>query len=194
MMSQQNAPSSLLLIGIHREELAFGQEVARKLDPAQVAVLTIPDGISGKRPLPDQLFRYRALHRALYLQLLPHVQGRHRLLIDLHTGLDPDGPSADLICADPGLCKRLEAEVKADDSLAREEVRVIPLGAETQSVHARTVIPKQIWKNPDFYYLCIEIYLPDRGQWDDKGAELALKLIDIAAGTVKRPPTANSAS
>ncbi|SFB63287.1 hypothetical protein [Azotobacter beijerinckii] len=45
-----NTPQTLLVIGIHREELAFGQTVARDVDPAQVAVLEIPEGLSGQPP------------------------------------------------------------------------------------------------------------------------------------------------
>jgi hypothetical protein len=98
---------TVLLIGIHREELAFGRAVARGLDDPGIAVLEIPEGLSGRRPRPDQRFHYETLHRALCLQLLPHLAGHCRLLIDLHTGLDRQGPSADLMCADCGRRKKL---------------------------------------------------------------------------------------
>jgi hypothetical protein len=99
----------LLVIGIHREERAFGRMVAEGLVSERVQVLTVPEGLSGKRPLIDQQFKYETLHRALYLQLLPCVQGRHALLLDLHAGSDPAGPSADLICVDARL-RSLPAE------------------------------------------------------------------------------------
>lgn len=98
---------TLVVIGIHREELAFGREVVRGLPIGEVDVLEIPDGLSGRRPLPDQSFRYGTLHRALYLQLLPYLGPSHRLLIDLHSGFDDEGPSADLLCGDGGLRTRL---------------------------------------------------------------------------------------
>jgi len=69
-------PATLLVIGIHREELAFGQAVAASLDPASVQVLAIPDGLSGRHPRSDQGFHWDTLHRVFYLQLRPHVRGQ----------------------------------------------------------------------------------------------------------------------
>lgn len=43
----------LVVIGIHREELVFGREVAAGLAPDEAEVLEIPDGLSGRRPRPD---------------------------------------------------------------------------------------------------------------------------------------------
>lgn len=177
-------PPSLLLIGIHREELAFGRTVADELDPAQIAVLTIPEGISGKRPLADQQFRYEALHHSLYLQLLPHVLNRHQLLIDLHTGFDPLGPSADLICADAALRARLEAAISDNARMASQDIRVIPLGTNTAFPHAHTVIPRRIWGNPAFHYVGLEIYLPEAAEGQDAARKLARELVVMSASCV----------
>ena len=179
-----NAPPTLLVIGIHREELAFGLAVAEMLDPARVAVLTVPEGISGKHPLADQQFRYEALHRALYLQLLPHVKGRYQLLIDLHTGSDPLGPSADLICADAALCARLKAAVRDNVRMTTQDIRVIPLGINTAFPHAHTVIPRQIWENPNFRYVGMEIYLPEVAEEEKAAREFAQELVGITANCV----------
>lgn len=180
-----NSPQTLLVIGIHREELVFGQAVARQLDPAQVAVLEIPEGLSGQPPPAARRFQYEALHRALYLQLLPHVLNRHRLLIDLHSGSDPQ-LGADLICADPALCACLRMALAGAERLAGVEVRVVPLGDESADLHARTIIPPQVWRNPAFHYLGLEIYLPEPARaWPDACA-LARELIAIAAGCAGR--------
>jgi len=178
-------PASLLLIGIHREELAFGLTVAEGLDPAEVAVLTIPEGISGKHPQADQQFRYESLHRALYLQLLPHVLDRYRLLIDLHTGFDPLGPSVDLICADAALRARLDVAIRENAGMSARNIRVIPLGTGTTTdIHARTVIPPQIWGNPAFRYVGMEIYLPEGAEGQQVASELAGELTMIIASCV----------
>ncbi|GAB3375575.1 hypothetical protein [Azotobacter armeniacus] len=174
-------PPTLLVIGIHREELAFGQAVAGGVDPAQVAVLEIPEGLSGQQPPAARRFQYEALHRALYLQLLPHVLNRHRLLVDLHSGFDPQ-LGADLICADPVLCACLRTAVAGAERLAGTEVRVVPLGDEGADLHARTIIPPQVWRNPAFHYLGLEIYLPETSQAWPSARELARELIAIAAG------------
>lgn len=180
-----NSPPTLLVIGIHREELAFGQAVAGGVDPAQVAVLEIPEGLSGQPPPVARRFQYEALHRALYLQLLPHVLNRHRLLVDLHSGSDPQ-LGADLICADPALCECLRTALAGGGRLAGAEVRVVPLGDESADLHARTIIPPQVWRNPAFLYLGLEIYLPGPADEWPAACALARELIAIAAGCAGR--------
>lgn len=171
------APAVLLVIGIHREELPFGEIVAADLDRGEIEVLAIPEGLPGRRPRPDQHFRYATLHRELYLQLLPHVTGRHRLMIDLHTGVDPEGPCADVYCRDEGMRACLTS------ALARRggpPVRLVGLGPAQGSPtavdpnaerlpYAATVIPERVWNNEAFGYVGLEIYLaqPGRGQPDE---------------------------
>jgi hypothetical protein len=170
-------PAALVVIGIHREELAFGREVVDGLPAGEADVLEIPDGLSGRRPRPDQCFRYDVVHEALYLQLLPHVCGRHRLLIDLHAGLDENGPCADLICGDAAFGERLRAGLAGGPA----GVRVIVLDTG-DAVRTHTVIPERIWHNPAFLYLCMEIYLPDDGPAQHGAVALAQRLIRLAAG------------
>lgn len=176
----------LVVIGIHREELAFGREVAAALAPDEADVLEIPDGLSGRRPRPDQCFRYDLAHEALYLQLLPHMRGRHRLLVDLHVGADRDGPCADLMCGDVALAERLEAALvhgAPATGASANGVRVIRLGA-VDAIPTRTVIPERVWRNPAFLYLCMEIYLPDDGSARPQAVALARRLIGLAAQCV----------
>lgn len=184
----------LVVIGIHREELVFGREVAAGLAPDEAEVLEIPDGLSGRRPRPDQCFRYDLAHEALYLQLLPHVLGRHRLLVDLHAGIDRDGPCADLMCGDAVLAERLQARlhestgapaagVPVAAGVPMAGVRVIRLGSP-DAVPTRTVIPERIWHNPAFLYLCMEIYLSDDGSARPQAVALARRLIGLAAQCV----------
>ena len=156
-------PRALLVIGIHREELAFGEAVTAGLDRCRIEVLAIPEGLSGRRPRPDQRFQYDTLHRALYLQLLPHVVGHHDLLIDLHTGLDRRGPRADLICAEAEkLAGLLEKSPRWPPSAVHASaVRFVRLGrngdpGEAGVYVAETVIPEKIWRNARFLYVGVE--------------------------------------
>ncbi len=135
---------TLLVIGIHREELAFGQVVAAGLADAPIDVLTIPEGLPGRHPRPDERFRHDTLHRELYLQLLPHARGR-RLLIDLHSGIDPQGPGADIYCRAPERLVRLGAAGAGR----------FPSGS--------TIILAEVWQNPHCLYVGLEIYLPAPG-------------------------------
>jgi hypothetical protein len=152
-------PSTLLVIGIHREELAFGAAVAVGLSRDRIDVLRIAEGLSGRRPRQDQRFHYGLLHRALYLQLLPHVRDRHSLLIDLHTGLAPQAPCADLYSRDIPRLAALLARVR--DLPAQP--RLIPLDPPENGPSTETVIPPEVWRNPRFLYVGLEIYLSRAG-------------------------------
>ncbi len=194
-----HTPATLLLIGIHREELAFGRFVADALDARDAAVLAIPEGLSGRRPRPDQCFQYATLHRALYLQLLPRLTGHYRLLIDLHTGSDDAGPCADVFCANAGLRGTLAADASiASLPRASRAPRIVSLGADTAEPHARTVIPPEIWNNPAFCYLGLELYLPAGTERCHDARELACRLIRAAArwaetaGAANGPPAPQS--
>ncbi|MCO6427163.1 hypothetical protein [Nitrosomonas communis] len=181
------APRVLLVIGIHREELAFGKAVGAMVNAEDVAVLTIPEGISGRHPRADQLFQYERLHQRLYTQLLSHVEGHYMALIDLHSGEDQNGPKADLFCADKSLREQLEQRIREDASLLDRRVRLIPLGAPGL-LHAVTVIPEAIWNNSDFRYIGVEIYLPETKAGRIASCHLANYLIGIVADCFRDEP------
>jgi hypothetical protein len=151
--------ATLLVIGIHREELAFGEAVAAGLDRSRFDVLRIPEGLSGHHPRPDQRFHFDTLHRALYLQLPPHIQARHKRVVDLHTGLDPHGPCADIYSRDTA---RLAESLAKEDGI-QPVPRLISLLPGDGVTSAATVIPPEIWRNPRFLYVGVEIYLPETG-------------------------------
>lgn len=167
-------PSTLLVIGIHREELAFGMAVAAGLNRERIDVLSITEGLSGRHPRPDQRFHYDTLHRALYLQLLPHVRGRHRLLIDLHTGLDHQAPCADIYSRDT---PRL-ASLIAHAAHLSTQPRLIPMDRAQEGLSTETVIPPEVWRNPRFLYVGLEIYLSQAGAGSDADHVYARALIE----------------
>jgi len=107
-LEQPHSCDAVLVIGVHREELAFGDKVAEGLDPSSADLLRIPEGLSGRRPRQDQLFYYETLHRELYHQLAAQIRGRYRLALDLHCGIDEGAPCADLISRNSDLLARIE--------------------------------------------------------------------------------------
>lgn len=169
--------STLLVIGIHREELAFGRAVAEGLDPACVEVLEVSEGLPGRHPLPDERQRHDALHRALYQQLPAHMHG-HRLLIDLHTGIDLRGPAADLYCRAP---ERLAGLLPAVAPAAAP--RLVRLGGDEDGPYppARTVIPDRVWQAPEFLYVGLEVYLAAPGAGTPAEQDYARRLIAALA-------------
>jgi hypothetical protein len=94
--------AGVLVTGIHREELAFGDRVAALVDPEQVDLLRIAHGISNARTGTDGRFYSDTEHREIYLQLRQQLrqqpQWRGFPLIDLHAGVDDHGPCADIYC------------------------------------------------------------------------------------------------
>lgn len=186
-------PATLLVIGIHREELAFGERVAQGLDPRKVAVLRIGEGLSGRRPRPDERFHYDTLHRALYRQLLPLVDESTRLVLDLHTGQDLQGPCADLICARPGLLAERLADTPFRRSSAPGTVRILRLGPDRSTDTAggegearvgRTAVPAEVWRNLRFLYVGVEVFLPEAGAGTPEQQDFARRLVTTLAETL----------
>lgn len=179
----------LLVIGIHREELAFGKAVAEMLKDPQIDVLAIPEGLTGRHPLPNEVFHSEALHGELYRQLIPHMNGR-RLLIDLHTGLNPAGTCADIYCSQPekfagiNVDSAIDADSGVDAATAITHVaqtpRLVRLGGGGEGepmLRGRTIIPKAVWQNPNCLYAGLEVYLTQSGQGSLAEQQYALQLI-----------------
>lgn len=178
-----SAAPVLLIVGIHREELPFGAAVAARLDARRIDVLKIDEGLSGRRPRQDERFHYDTLHRELYLQLLPHVRPWHRLMIDLHTGLDPHAPCADLYSRDIDV---LAARLARAPPLAPAAPRLYALQPEHTAVApraaAQTVIPTEVWRNPRFLYVGLEVYLPESDSMRAVDVDYARAVIDAIGG------------
>ncbi|MCP5426022.1 MAG: hypothetical protein H6970_13290 [Gammaproteobacteria bacterium] len=178
---------TLLVTGIHREELEFGDQVAALLDTHQIGVMRIPEGISHTRPGSEDLFYYNTRHREIYLQLRQQVKAHYRLLIDLHCGLNETGRCADVYCRDPWL---LHGVAQASKPLGLgERLRVVRILGDSEEVEppddfpdillwARTPIPEQIWNNRRFLYVGLEIYLADTGAGQAEDWRYARDLIE----------------
>lgn len=161
---------TVLVTGVHSEELAFGDRVTDRLDTGDIEVLRIPEGVPQRCTDVDQQFYYETRQRELYLQLHQQVKGRYRALIDLHSGLDEDGPSADVYCYASAMLDCIAARLGK-----REPVRLIRIVASDEPMPpasagdgpdggARTRIPQAIWTAGSPLYVGLEIYLPlDRG-------------------------------
>jgi len=178
---------TLLVIGIHREELGFGDRVAALVDRDSIDVLRIPSGIPQARTGTDDHFYSNTQHREIYLQLRQQVKGRYRLLIDLHNGIDESGCCADVFCHDEAFLERLSAQIgqfgderrvrlvkiiAQDDTAARGEERGIA------EVGARTWIPRKIWDDGRPLYVGLETYLPSDGEGEQADWRFALRMID----------------
>lgn len=184
-------PEILVIIGAHRDERVFGERVVAGLDPARFAVLRIEQGIRGDRPTPDGRTAFRNRHHALYLQVLDHVTHEHRLLIDLHAGLDERGPRADVLCADTALLECLASGTVQDELASTGKVRGVRLVASTDLTVlapevdvwpvARPEIPETVWNRDDPRYVGVEVYLRRPGDGSPEDWLLARALIQRIA-------------
>lgn len=188
-----SGPATLLVIGIHREELAFGQQVAAGLEPGEVAVLRIGEGLSGRRPRADERFRYDTLHRELYHQLLSHVRkGGYRLVIDLHTGIDRDGPCADIYCRDAALRRCLGEAMGQAHPAWLPRTRMLPICPTSREPlkqppskvlpYAAGIMPDQVWNNPAFGYAVLEVFLPEHRSQEARDWDYGRGLVRLIAG------------
>lgn len=175
---------ALLVVGIHREERAFGEAVASGLDHTLFDVLVIPDGLSGKRPRPDQRFHFDTLHRALYQQLLPYVSGHYPLLVDLHTGVNEQAFCIDVFCREPARLKQLLAqEQQQTPRVPLRAVQMRQAGEHAAGIVpvAETVIPPTLWRNPNFAYFGMEAFLTAPGSGTSNEQQFTRTLLEQLA-------------
>ncbi len=203
---ESNSPSVLVVVGVHREERAFGEAVAERLPRDRFDLLRIEQGLCNRRPGPHEHDAYRARHRALYAQILEHIQPGHRVVLDLHTGLDEAGPSADVLCADPGLLRCVEpgggdgsgqagsvglpvGKVRGVQLVGDEPASCGIQAAEVSTDPAcsgrwprlRPDIPRAVWCAGPHLYAGIEVYLSTAGDALDTDVAFGAAVVLTAA-------------
>lgn len=187
---------TLLVTGIHRDELGFGDRVATVLPRGAVEVMRIPQGIPQPRRGPGEQFYSRTEHREIYLQLHQQVRGRYRLMIDLHKGLDETGRGAEIFCHDEALLGRIGAALPPG---AATRVRLIRIGTGAGAAaaegpaeaEARTWIPRRIWSGRMPVYVGLEVYLEAEGDGSPEDWRFAAALVDAIRsghGDARRDP------
>ncbi|MGD2118102.1 MAG: hypothetical protein PVG66_07075 [Chromatiales bacterium] len=194
-------PETLLVTGIHREELGFGDHVAALLDSELIQVMRIPRGISHSRRAHDELFYFNARHREIYLQLHQQVRGRFRLLIDLHCGVNEAGRCADVYCHDQALLDYVSQRTQVKGLAQRlRGVRIVSeqhdesLSADVAAAetHAHTRIPEKVWNDPNCIYVGLEIYLVSEGDGVAQDWCFAADVIELVQSYVREPATVNT--
>ena len=207
---------AILVIGIHKEELAFGERVAELLDGSMISVLRIEQGLSNRKPIFDDLFYYTTRHQEIYLQLRQQVKKRYDLLIDLHSGINESGACAEIFCKHVDLldclktvskkCSNIRCPLPDPIRLTRiiedsEEIDDLAEGNEEMDTKIRdqgypfclTVIPQTVWASKDFIYVGLEIYLPrpDAGTMEAWRftAEIVESILKCDESLRSNPPT-----
>lgn len=176
---------TLIIIGAHRDELAFGDKVVEALNRDQVAVLRIPQGITGDRPRPDQVPAFARRHQELYRQILDHVEPQHRLVIDVHCGLGETARTADVFCHWPEMLSCLEERTAMHGPAGA--VRGVRLVASTALEHgtepcpsrpiATSPISEALWRSRNPVYVGLEVYLAAKGAGVEEDWRFARALV-----------------
>ena len=79
-----------VIIGAHREELAFGEKTTKGINKRGIEIIRIPEGIPNKRSNGELKSSKRANLANLYSRIHKKVCGSFDLVIDLHSGLSEE--------------------------------------------------------------------------------------------------------
>lgn len=185
--------STLVVTGIHKEELEFGDQVVGKLKHVNVDIMRIPEGITHDRAGLGEGFYYHTMHQEIYLQLLQQVKDRYDLLIDLHCGLNDSGRCADVYTSHTSMLGCLAETIDpADDNRQLRLVNILSKSdRELEASHgvdanALTLIPERLWNSQVMTYVGLEIYLPKEGLGEQGDWAYARKLIECVISCHKR--------
>ncbi len=185
----------LLLIGVHRDELAFGDRLTGLLGD-RCDVLRVDKGLENANPTPDDEFQYRIRHAEMYQQVLQQLHRRTGPVIDIHTGLNESGRCADiychsedfLSCLDHALADRAHGSAAQDADIRRLKIvshetngSRAPADQELRPV-VWTYIPEIVWRNPRFLYVGIEVFLTAPGAGRQEDHAYARDLVLLCAG------------
>lgn len=183
---------TVLVIGVHRAELAFGDAVAAGLADRPLTVFRIPHGIRRATTAPGARFYSLAEHHEIYLQLAQQIGGRPRLLLDLHRGVDEAGRGADLFCHHAGFLRAVERRLRGGEPGGPVRLlRILDEHAPAEAAAGRefeaaahTWIPRAVWAARRPLYVGLEIYLPAEGRGNRADWAFARGLVDLvcAAG------------
>ena len=180
---------TLLIIGVHVEELRLGERVAEGAKELGIDVLRIEHGLSNDRFLYGNLFYYDTFLRELYLQTHMQIQGNFSLAIDLHAGVNQAGCCADVFCKETSVLDCLNSVLQnglIGDSLLSEKVRLLkivkdmavrPKLADLSYLLCKTFIPETVWEGRYYHYVGLEIYLPRPGEGNREDWLFARQLV-----------------
>ncbi len=181
------ANDTLLVIGIHRKELGFGDRVAARIDHRHFDVLRIARGIPQPRRATDERFLSETQHHEIYLQLHQQVKDRYRLMIDLHQGIDPAARSADVFGHDATLMSCLDTRLR--EGSGQDDVRLVRIAADDGvgqaagrpglgEAEARTWIPPKVWLCDRPVYVGVEVYLQTENDGDAADWDFTCRLLE----------------
>ena len=185
--AEETSNAVLVLIGVHREELAFGDQVVKPLPTGRFGILRIKQGLSARRPRPDQFLSYLDNHDRLYQQITSSIGSDCKLIIDLHCRLK-ERADADLFSGSEQILKQAAATLAANPDFSGKAIRPIrmisdkdleslDLEAESPQLFAKPELPESLWRADSPLYLGLEIYVDEEGAGTAREWAFARQLI-----------------
>ena len=184
---EQSQLHGSLIIGVHREKLAFALKVVQQLD-SNIHVIRIESGLSHERSLYRSGFYHSTAHREMYLQLHQQLKGKMDFVIDLHTGINETGRCADILTADTEVLQNMKKQldtivhhtlsppgeehlyrITEPDEHKKNRISTFPV--------CHTIIPKRVWDGGVYVYADLEIYLHGADEGTLVDCEYAAQLI-----------------
>jgi|GEM_PF-852583 len=159
-----------LIIGAHREELAFGEKTANRIKKKGIDVIRIADGIPNRRAHGELKSSKKTDLDNLYSRIHRKVCGKYDLVIDLHSGLSEKW-SADIFSSGMDFLDFMDAGLKKifrDKFHLPDEIRLFKIIRNNQSKPnafddrfpiCLAFVPEDIVNGKHYRYVGLEVYL-----------------------------------
>ncbi len=169
-----------VIIGAHREELAFGEKTTKGINKRGIEIIRIPEGIPNKRSNGELKSSKRANLANLYSRIHKKVCGSFDLVIDLHSGLSEEKWGADIFSAEKefldfmgaGSKKLFQKKYRLPDAIRL--FRIIGKPERISNVFddrypvCLAFVPENIINGKHYRYVGLEIYLTsEKGRLSD---------------------------
>lgn len=159
-----------LIIGAHREELAFGERTSNRIKKSGIEVIRMLDGIPNCRTRGELKSSQKTDLDNLYSRIHRKVCGKYDLVIDLHSGLCEEEWSADIFSSEMGFLDFMDAGLKKifrDKFHLPDKIRLFKILRNDQAAKAfddrfpvcLAFVPENIVNGKHYHYVGLEVYL-----------------------------------
>nr|WP_321445142.1 hypothetical protein [uncultured Cohaesibacter sp.] len=187
--SKPKAKETIVVIGVHREEAAFGEKVASLLAGEDFGVMRVGKGLTARRPRPDQLQAYLDNHNRLYHRIAGELDAECKVMIDLHCR-QKDHTDADLFAADEALLRHCMQRHASDPNMTGKCLRPVRMvsdadldGLSMQALRSQLFskpeLPEDVWRARCPVYVGLEIYIQNEGEGQPEEWMFARNLVEL---------------
>lgn len=160
-----------VIIGAHREELAFGEKTTNRIKKNGIEAIRIDDGIPNRRIHNEPKSAKMTDLDSLYSRIHRKIRGKYDLVIDLHSGLCEEKWSADIFSPEMGFLDFMDAGLKKifrDKFHLPNKIRLFKIIGNNQSRPKAfdnrfplclAFVPENVLSGKQYRYVGLEVYL-----------------------------------